>query len=77
MRKKKKVEFKFLALMVIICFLLSLLLFLVFDTPSLTMNFINVQKEITPQELEKLEQEGITASDLEKLLREYDKKRNK
>jgi len=79
MGKKNKVEFKFLALMVIICFLLSLLIFLVFDTPSSTtnQNSRNIQNKITSQEIERLEREGISVNDLEKKLKEYDKKKRK
>jgi lipopolysaccharide export LptBFGC system permease protein LptF len=79
MTKKKKVEFKFLVLIVIICFLLSLLIFFAFDTPSSTMNqnSRNIQNEITSQDIERLEREGITDNDLEKMLNKYNKKKKR
>jgi hypothetical protein len=79
MKKKKTVDPKFLVLIVIVCFLLSLLLFFIFDVPSSTMDLadIRITKEISSQEIAKLKREGFTAEDLEKLLRDYDKKSNK
>lgn len=61
----------------IVCFLLSLLLFFIFDTPSSTMNLTDINKEITVQEIEKLKGGELTAGDLEKLRRDYDKERKK
>ena len=79
MRKKKIVDFKFLFLIATVCFLLSLLLFFIFDAPSSTMDptDISINKEIGSQELEKLKRGGMTNEDLEKLLRDYDKERRK
>ncbi|MFH1674143.1 MAG: hypothetical protein ABIF87_12060 [Pseudomonadota bacterium] len=79
MKKKKKVEFNFLVLIVIICFFLSLLIFFAFDTPSSNMNqnSRNIQNEITLQDIERLEREGITDNDLEKMLNEYNKKQKR
>ena len=79
MKKKKTVDPKFLVFIVIVCFLLSLLLFFIFDAPSSTMDLtdISINKEIASQEIEKLKREGIMAEDLEILLRDYDKKRKK
>ena len=79
MKKKKTVDPKFLVFIVIVCFLLSLLLFFIFDAPSSTMDLtdISINKEIASQEIEKLKREGIMVEDLEILLRDYDKKRKK
>ena len=79
MRTKKTIKVKYLFLIVITCFLLSLLISFLLDTSSSSVKrtSMNIQKDITSQQLEKLEREGITLSDLERLSREYDKKRNK
>lgn len=76
---EKKVEFKFLALMVIICLLLSFLIVIVFDIPSSIMNQTSriIQKEITSQELERVKREGISINELEKILKKYDNKKRK
>jgi hypothetical protein len=79
MKKKTTVDPKFLVFIVIVCFLLSLLLFFIFDVPSSTMDptDISIDKEIGSQELQTLKRDGIATEDLEKLLRDYDKKRRK
>ena len=76
---KKKVGFKYLALIVIICFVLSFLISLLFDGPSSPGKraITNIQREMVLQEIENLEREGITAGDLERLSREYDRQRNR
>lgn len=79
MRKKKIVDFKFLFLIATVCFLLSILLFFIFDAPSSITDpsDISINKEIGSQELQKLKGDGIATEDLEKLLRDYDKKKKK
>lgn len=68
-RRKKKIDVKYLVLIMITCLLLSLLIsFLLDGTPLFTEGTLkNMQKEIISQEIEKLKKEGITIRDPEKI----------
>lgn len=76
-RKKEKVELKFLLLIVIICFILSLLIFIAFDMsfPPEDRTPKNRAEWDTCQEVDNLRQKGMIPGDIQKMVKEYDEKK--